>query len=209
MRHYYGINSSPEHLAHYGIKGMRWGVRRALANGNEKALDRHYQKAAKKLAKLQDIGINSKKYAAKAAAYGTAAVGTGTIAIGGVGMFGKVASEWGAKPGYYTDYKEVYNIRSRNANPHSYSTNGSSTVKRISSRKPGSLTNNDLVRIGSAAATAGLLAKSAQNAYRAANGRKYRDKAVRWKNEMDNAFSGTKYQGLYAVPPRKKRRKST
>ncbi|MBP5168812.1 MAG: hypothetical protein ILP14_06375 [Oscillospiraceae bacterium] len=83
MNEYYAVVRSTDELAHYGVKGMKWGVRKALANRNERALDRHFRKAAKKLAKLQDIGTISKKYAAKAAAYGAAAAGTGTIAIAG------------------------------------------------------------------------------------------------------------------------------
>lgn len=54
MNEYYGIASTPtdDFLAHYGIKGMRWGVRKAIANGNERRLNRHYLRAAKKLERL-------------------------------------------------------------------------------------------------------------------------------------------------------------
>ena len=52
MAEYYAVERSPEYLAHYGVKGMRWGVRRALKRGDEKALAKHYKKAAKKLLKL-------------------------------------------------------------------------------------------------------------------------------------------------------------
>ena len=30
MANYYGIQRSDEYLAHYGIKGMKWGVRKAI-----------------------------------------------------------------------------------------------------------------------------------------------------------------------------------
>ena len=88
---YYGVASTPteDFLAHYGVKGMKWGVRKAIAKGNQKALDRHFRKAAKKLAKLQDIGLNPAKYAAKSAAYGAAAIGTGTVAISGTAGFNR------------------------------------------------------------------------------------------------------------------------
>lgn len=49
---YYGNEPSSDFIAHYGIKGMKWGVRRALERNNEKALYRNYRKAAKKLEKL-------------------------------------------------------------------------------------------------------------------------------------------------------------
>ena len=86
---YYGVTRSTDHLAHYGVKGMKWGVQRAVARKNVKALDRHYKKAAKKLAKFQDIGLDSPKYAKRALAYGVAATGTGTLAIKGPEWFKK------------------------------------------------------------------------------------------------------------------------
>ena len=79
MSEYYAVVRSTDHLAHYGVKGMKWGVRKALARGDEKALDRHFRRAARKLARLQDKGLNSRKYAAKAAGYGAAAAGAGTL----------------------------------------------------------------------------------------------------------------------------------
>ena len=88
MNKYYGIPSTPtqDFLAHYGIPGMKWGVRRAIIKGNQRAFENHFRKAAKKLAKLQDRALNSGKYAAKAAGYGAAAAGVGTLAIGGTGL---------------------------------------------------------------------------------------------------------------------------
>ena len=60
----YAVDRSDEYLAHYGIKGMKWGVRKALETGNTKKLSRMYKKAAKKLAKLDkkaDIGEQRKQ----------------------------------------------------------------------------------------------------------------------------------------------------
>lgn len=50
MATYYGVERSSEYFQHDGVKGMRWGVR--------KALDRHYKRAKAKLAKLKssDVG---------------------------------------------------------------------------------------------------------------------------------------------------------
>lgn len=67
MNEYYGAPSTPtsDYLAHYGIKGMKWGVRKAIDSSNQRALDRHYAKAQKKLKKLSDradINIQKKKY---------------------------------------------------------------------------------------------------------------------------------------------------
>ena len=52
MSEYYAVVRSGDHLAHYGVKGMKWGVRKAIEKGNEKKLDRQYKKAQKKLEKL-------------------------------------------------------------------------------------------------------------------------------------------------------------
>ena len=54
MNEYYGVptTSTSDYLAHYGVKGMRWGVRKAIERGNQRALDRHYAKAQRKLNKL-------------------------------------------------------------------------------------------------------------------------------------------------------------
>lgn len=98
---YYGVTRTDEYLAHYGIKGMKWGVRKARESGNSKALGRQYRKAQKKLAKLEARANNGKKYAKRAAllgagaaaAGGVAAVGTGGLssALGEVGKFGNRA----------------------------------------------------------------------------------------------------------------------
>ena len=68
------------------------------------------------------------------------------------------------------------------------------------------LDNNTKIRLGAGIVAAGLAAKSAQNAYRAKNAGKYRQKAYEFKNAMDDVFSGTKYAGNYVAPPKKKRR---
>lgn len=52
MGKYYAIDRSSEYLAHYGIRGMKWGVRRAIARGNDRALTRHYKRAQRKLKQL-------------------------------------------------------------------------------------------------------------------------------------------------------------
>ena len=36
MAEYYGVQRSEEYLAHYGIKGMKWGVRKEIPPSNKK-----------------------------------------------------------------------------------------------------------------------------------------------------------------------------
>lgn len=83
MSNYYAVDRNSEYLSHYGIKGMKWGVRKAIESGNTKAYMRHYNKALKKLAKLEKQANSGAKYARRAAALGTAAGLTGGIAFQG------------------------------------------------------------------------------------------------------------------------------
>lgn len=81
----YAVERSDEYLAHYGIRGMKWGVRRAIASGNSARLGRQYAKAQKKLAKLEKQASNSKKYARRAALMGAGAAAAGGLAAAGTG----------------------------------------------------------------------------------------------------------------------------
>ena len=102
MSEYYAVQRSGEYLEHYGVKGMKWGVRKAIQSGNSRALGRQYKKALKKLAKLEKRGANGKKYAKRAAAYGAGAAAAGGLAALGTsgasrvvrsaGMFGSKAT---------------------------------------------------------------------------------------------------------------------
>lgn len=83
----YAVDRNDDYLAHYGIKGMHWGVRKAIERGgaglDNKRLGRQYQKAARKLAKLEKRAASGKKYAARAAR-----LGVGAAAAGGLAAFG-------------------------------------------------------------------------------------------------------------------------
>lgn len=85
MSEYYAVQRSDEYLEHYGIKGMKWGVRKAIESGNSRALGRQYKKAAKKLAKLEKRASSGKKYAKRAAMYGAGAAAAGGLALAGTG----------------------------------------------------------------------------------------------------------------------------
>lgn len=192
---YYGVTRSTDHLAHYGVKGMKWGVQRAVARKNDKALDRHYKKAAKKLAKLQDIGLDSPKYAKRALAYGAAATGTGTLTIKGPELFKKALEVKG--------FDRYVNYSASNFN------GGRPVAKqrKLKAIVDKTQANNRKYQLATGLVTAGLLGAAGVNAYRALNGPKYRAKAVGWKNAMDDTFKGTKYEGKYVVPVKKKKLK--
>lgn len=218
MSEYYAVVRSTDHLAHYGVKGMKWGVRKAIITGNQRSFERHFRKAAKKLAKLQDKALNSKKYAAKAAAYGVAAAGTGTVAVKngtakGIGSaiakrFAPHAQAWQMGTDYLNLSKKnpssALNAlgRSKHSVKNAVGKAAHDTGKFIDK-------NDKYVRIGAGIASAGLAGLSARNAYIATHSKKYLDKADGFRRGMDEAFAGTKYAGQYAIPvkQRKKRRR--
>lgn len=83
MAGYYAIERSGEYLCHYGIKGMRWRVRKAIRKGNERAYKRQYYKAAKHLERLEKQANNGAKYTRKAMRKGVGLAGSiGTVALG-------------------------------------------------------------------------------------------------------------------------------
>lgn len=79
----YAIERNPDYLAHFGIKGMKWGVRKARESGNTRKLGRMYRKAQKKLAKLEKRANSGAKYARRAAALGAGAAAAGGLAAAG------------------------------------------------------------------------------------------------------------------------------
>ena len=79
----YAVERSPEYLAHYGVRGMKWGVRKALEKGNMARLSYHYNKAQKKLAKLEKRAAKTGKYAKRAALLGAGAAAAGGLAVAG------------------------------------------------------------------------------------------------------------------------------
>lgn len=88
----YGVERSEEYLAHYGIRGMRWGVHKAIKSGNSAKLSKQYAKASKKLAKLEKRATKTGKYARRAALMGAGAAAAGGLAAAGtagVGSFMK------------------------------------------------------------------------------------------------------------------------
>lgn len=91
----YAVQRDDEYLAHYGIKGMKWGVRKAVESGNSRALGRAYRKASRKLARLEKRANNGKKYARRAALLGAGAAAAGGLAAAGTqGVAG--AMRWAA-----------------------------------------------------------------------------------------------------------------
>lgn len=80
---YYAVDRSDEYLAHYGIRGMKWGVRKAIESGNARRLGRQFRRAERKLEKLERQANNGAKYARRASRLGAGAALSGGLAIAG------------------------------------------------------------------------------------------------------------------------------
>ena len=106
---YYGVASTPmdDYLAHYGVRGMKWGVRKAIQSGNMKRLGRQYRKAEKKLAKLEKQASSGAKYAKRAAKLGAGAAIAGAAAGLGTGKIGRAIETAGEAVGRSSHNKIV------------------------------------------------------------------------------------------------------
>lgn len=169
MFEYYGVlTPSSDFFMHYGVKGMRWGVRKAIESKNDIKLAEHHRKAMRKLAQLKKRADRKyqKEEAKENAIAGAAGVGLG--ALGGLASYGIVKGQMAAQNALFPNSR-YYTIM------HPVGLYGLSGL--------------------SAAGGLGLLGNSAVNAYRSTKTGNKRAVAKynKFKNEMNNAFKGTMY----------------
>lgn len=82
MAAYYGIERSSVYLEHYGIKGMKWGVKKAITKGDKAALKRHYDKATSKLHRLHTAANLVEQRINRRDNLKLAGIGAGTFGVG-------------------------------------------------------------------------------------------------------------------------------
>ena len=204
MAEYYGVTRTPEYLMHYGVKGMRWGVRKAKESGSDKKLWRQYEKAHKKLSKLSakaDIGRQKSeqlKYA-KAAAGGLAAAG-----IGSAGALGFKSLRIKNGRAFDNAISQIMDSRGLSGSTKDVERFIANTPERITMYKGYTKRNHDLrnaqaisaglslgaLGYGGYAAARSLAAKRRQTPEGHAKAVAKRDA---WQKEMKSAFKGTKY----------------
>lgn len=181
MSEYYAVQRSGEYLEHYGVKGMKWGVRKAVEKGNSRKLTRQYIKASKKLAKLQNkanVGYQKKRIK-DASNHQKAAVALGALNLGITGGMTAASVSRAIKQARKTGHGHIDAYL-----PVGAGIAADIIARQISKRKAKKLTTS----AGHKAAV---------------------KKANDFKREMSNAFKGTKYskniQGMATDIAAKKR----
>lgn len=213
MSEYYAVQRSGDELQHYGVKGMKWGVKKALASGSDKKMARAYKKASKKLKKLQDkadVNIQKAKsqvQAKKAIRSGVATAGLGGATGLGANAIARHIKEGGITPtSKYTHHKMVNGkmTKAGEFGPKGYSLN--THQAKLDALATGGLA---LATAAGAAKTAYHTGKAIAAKHRtSAKGHaKAVAKANAWKKEMDKAFAGTKYGKKSGNAKRKNRKR--
>jgi hypothetical protein len=202
----------PNSLAHYGVEGMKWGVRKAKYYNDPEMLRKHYQKASKKLARLEERGNNGSKYAARAAGLGSVG-GALTYA----GIRGLAPEAWKrisksteiAVPTWSQNVsKGIMNIGKGHidyfAKRYGYTPQYvEKAKKRLDEAQPGLQRKLGIATLG---AGAGLLGAAGYNAYRAATAKKNRARANELREAMKESFAGTEYEKYDGMPlPKQKK----
>ena len=230
MSEYYGVTRSGSSLKHYGVRGMKWGVRKAIERGDRKMLDRNFRRAERKLKRLNkraDIRVQERS-AKRNARISNAALGIGGIA-GGVHVGNRLLARYLAKtPGddgalvrAITQKKNKAIVGTStgvakkgqglgigpvgNANTHV-----SNSIKQAPAKSnPFQTVHNVTLGLGAAGLAAGLYAGAKAKAARKRTTKEGHAKAVakrdKWYKEMNKAFANTVYDSSYT--PKRRRRK--
>lgn len=200
MSEYYAVQRSDEFLEHYGVRGMKWGVTKAKAEGSSKKMAKTYKKAYKKLDRLnKNADVNHQKlmtqyHKKKAVQSGLASLGLGYLTRGGAGVTENLI---------------------RNSPSETIKTGPMHFVHKVYPSKAANI--GMAATYLSAVGTAAGLAKTGAHVHEAIASKrrstvKGHAKAVAkrdaWRKQMSSAFKGTEYASLPKLASKKKRRRS-
>lgn len=178
MSEYYAVVRSTDSLMHYGIKGMRWGVRKAIESKNSKALSKQYNKALKKAKKLNtkaNISKSKQEYKGRMADAAMTGVTGAALAGGSLGLRSLARAN-----GHH-----VTAVGIGAGIPFYY--DSETSPKYMVPLGAG------LAGVGAYHAVKGLAAKHRTTK---AGHAKAKAKAESWQSEMKKTFKGTKYAQL-------------
>lgn len=191
MNEYYGSSTTPtdDFLTHYGIRGMKWGVRKAIHKNSEKALSKQYAKAQKKIQKYRDkMDVQKQKneasyHAGKAV---RSAIGTGA-AIGVTAIGDSWRSRAVTRAGTtITSPKPGHYVSTVNMTPELASSLGTMTGGFLGTKV---LAGKTAYHIGKAIAAK---YRSTEKGHKKAVA-KYTKKINKFQGAMNEAFKGTSY----------------
>ena len=190
MSEYYAVQRSGDSLVHYGVKGMRWGVKKAVVSGNNKALEKQYSKATKKLKKLKAKADTNEQTKVAMKEKKRALLSAADTALAGAVSIGTVPKD------------RIATVTSYISGPYGVAGAPSRSSVRRSTIDLGK--SSPVPHYIAGAATAQGLARTAYHTGKAIMAKKRANpnskahakavaKANEWQNEMNKVFSGTKY----------------
>ena len=234
MSEYYAVQRSGASLQHYGVKGMKWGVRKAIEKGGakgERKLEKQYAKAAKKLAKLTE-NANIKRQNELANKYDKAAKVAGKVGIAGAGVLAGLhgaknvnhllylknkekaskfrdkysAADYGSSKYDYKDLSDAYRRKEDEAFSRYISANDALDPRYGGTRSLIGTTAR-VAAAGGLGVAAGmkLASKVAKNRTTTKGHAKAVAKRDAWKKNMQEVFKGTKYEKLPNQNKKKRR----
>lgn len=234
MSEYYAVERTGFSLQHYGVKGMKWGVRKAIQKGGargERKLARQYAKAQKKLAKLTE-NADVKRQSELSKRYDKVAKVAGKVGLAGAGVLAGLHGAKNVNHLLYLKNKEKaaelydkYQTADHGGNRYSYKELQGAYQRKsddafdrynyaddaLSPEYGGTRsligTTARVAAAGGLGVAAGmkLVSKVAKNRTTAKGHAKAVEKRDAWKKSMQEAFKGTKYEKL-PNQNRKKRR---
>lgn len=174
MSEYYGVQRSSSSLSHYGVKGMRWGVRKAIEQRNASKLSKQYRKAlmkAKKLNTKANVKKSQQEYKGRMADAATLGITGGLAAGSGFG----------------------YRALARSMNSRVYGMYGLVPFDSETAPYAGAAVGGLAAGLGGYNLAKGIAAKRRTTKM---GHLKAQTKADAWRSEMKKAFKGTKYAQL-------------